>query len=96
MSTCISGSAPHKSDYSYTAGTIVATFLWVNIVRANVLITLVVNGEEERLAEEVIYLKKVLESFGAVAQIALKENDVSCVLMGQTYRMLAYNLPNVR
>ena len=41
-------------------------------------------------------LQNILTKVGAVVHIMEKENNISCVLMAQTARMLAYNLPMVR
>lgn len=93
MSTCMSASAPHKAHYSYQAGAVLATFLWVNLVNAKVIVTLV--AEETDDDDEIKYLQNVLTKMGAVVNIMKKEEDIGCVLMAQTARMLAFNLPMV-
>ena len=58
------------------------------------IVTLVVEEKDDE--EEVKFLKDILIKMGAVVHIMKKENDIGCVLMAQTARLLVYNLPMVR
>ena len=53
-------------------------------------------AEETDDDDEIKYLQNVLTKMGAVVNIMKKEEDIGCVLMAQTARMLAFNLPMVR
>ena len=75
------------------AGAVLATFLWVTLVRTNVIVTIIV--EEKDDGDAVEDLKNILTKVGAVVTIMEKEDDIGCVLMAQTARMLAFNLPMV-
>ena len=94
MSTCMSSAAPHKAQYSYQASAILSTFLWTQLVGARVILTLVL--EEENEDEEALHLQYVLEHLGARVHFMNKEENTSCVLMAQTARMLAYNYHMVK
>ena len=76
----------------------VATFLWVSLMKARVIVTLVVedDDDDDDDDDDVRVLQNILTKVGAVVHIMEKENNISCVLMAQTARMLAYNLPMVR
>ena len=51
--------------------------------------------EENDDQDDVMNLHNILTKLGAVVHIMEKEDDISCVLMAQTARMLAFNLPMV-
>ena len=53
-------------------------------------------AEETDDDDEIKYLQNVLTKMGAVVNIMKKEEDIGCVLMAQTARMLAFNLPMVK
>ena len=53
-------------------------------------------AEETDDDDEIKYLQNVLTKMGAVVNIMKKEENIGCVLMAQTARMLAFNLPMVK
>ena len=95
MSICISDhNAPHKSHYNYQAALILSSFLWRRIFQERVLVSLVT--EEKSNKESLESLKETLQMLDVDVIIVEKEEDISCVLMAQTSRILAYNYPKVR
>ena len=95
MSICISDhNAPHKSHYNYQAALILSSYLWRRIFQERVLVSLVT--EENSNKETLESLKETLHSLGVDVIIVEKEENISCVLMAQTSRILAYNYPEVR
>jgi len=63
-------------------------------MKARVIVTLVVEeGDDDD--DDVRVLQNILTKVGAVVHIMEKEDNITCVLMAQTARMLAYNLPMV-
>ena len=95
MSICISDhNAPHKAHYNYQAALILSSFLWRRIFRERVLVSLVT--EEKSNKESLESLKETLQMLDVDVIIVEKEEDISCVLMAQTSRILAYNYPEVR
>ena len=95
MSICISDhNAPHKSHYNYQAALILSSFLWRRIFQERVLVSLVT--EEKSNKESLESLKETLQMLDVDVIIVEKEEDISCVLMAQTSRILAYNYPEVR
>ena len=95
MSICISDhNAPHKAHYNYQAALILSSFLWRRIFQERVLVSLVT--EEKSNKESLESLKETLQMLDVDVIIVEKEEDISCVLMAQTSRILAYNYPEVR
>ena len=94
MSICVSDhNAPHKSHYNYQAALIISSYLWRRIFQERVLVSLVT--EENSNKETLESLKETLQMFGVDVIIVEKEANISCVLMAQTSRILAYNYPEV-
>ena len=93
MSICVSENAPHKAHYNYQAALVVSSFLWRNIFRARVLVTLVTERNHDRRSLESLY--KTLGIMGVEVIVLEQEENISCVLMAQTARILAYNHPEV-
>ena len=95
MSICASENAPHKTHYNYQAALVVSSFLWRKIFQARVLVSLIV--EKTRVDKSVLEsLEKTLEMIGVDVIILEQEENISCVLMAQTARILAYNYQEVR
>ena len=93
MSICVSENAPHKSHYNYQAALIVSSFLWRNTFDARVLVSLIVERNENKSVLD--SLVKTLEILGVDVIILEQEENVNCVLMAQTARILAYNYHEV-
>ena len=89
MSVCLSSIAPHKSSYSYQAAVILSTWLWRNIHGTNVIIHLIYQDDED--FQTVSEVKEAVTSAGAHVLVEKSETNISCVLMGQTARILSYN-----
>ena len=94
MSICASENAPHKTHYNYQAALVVSSFLWRKIFQARVLVSLIV--EKTRDDSVLESLEKTLEMIGVDVIILEQEENISCVLMAQTARILAYNYQEVR
>ena len=94
MSICASENAPHKTHYNYQAALVVSSFLWRKIFQARVLVSLIVEKNREHSVLE--SLEKTLEMIGVDVIILEQEENISCVLMAQTARILAYNYQEVR
>ena len=94
MSICVSENAPHKTHYNYQAALVVSSFLWRKIFQARVLVSLIVEKNRDHSVLE--SLEKTLEMIGVDVIILEQEENISCVLMAQTARILAYNYQEVR
>ena len=94
MSICASENAPHKTHYNYQAALVVSSFLWRKIFQARVLVSLIVEKNKDPSVLE--SLEKTLEMIGVDVIILEQEENISCVLMAQTARILAYNYQEVR
>ena len=94
MSICASENAPHKTHYNYQAALVVSSFLWRKIFQARVLVSLIVEKTRDHSVLE--SLEKTLEMIGVDVIILEQEENISCVLMAQTARILAYNYQEVR
>ena len=94
MSICASENAPHKTNYNYQAALVVSSFLWRKIFQARVLVSLIVEKNRDHSVLE--SLEKTLEMIGVDVIILEQEENISCVLMAQTARILAYNYQEVR
>ena len=94
MSICASENAPHKTHYNYQAALVVSSFLWRKIFQARVLVSLIVEKNRDHSVLE--SLEKTLEMIGVDVIILEQEENISCVLMAQTARILAYNYQEVR
>ena len=94
MSICASENAPHKTHYNYQAALVVSSFLWRKIFQARVLVSLIVEKNKDHSVLE--SLEKTLEMIGVDVIILEQEENISCVLMAQTARILAYNYQEVR
>ena len=94
MSICASENAPHKTHYNYQAALVVSSFLWRKIFQARVLVSLIVEKNRDHNVLE--SLEKTLEMIGVDVIILEQEENISCVLMAQTARILAYNYQEVR
>ena len=89
MSLCVSSTASHKSNYSYKAAVILSTYLWRTLFDRNVLVQLIYENDEDYWAAR--DLEGTLLILGADVLVTRSEVNISCVLMGQTARILAYN-----
>ena len=89
MSVCLSSIAPHKSLYSYQAAVILSSWLWRNIHGTNVIVHLIYQYEED--LKSISDLKNAVTSVGGHVLVMKSEANISCVLMGQTARILSYN-----
>lgn len=92
MSICVSENAPHKAHYNYQAALVVSSFLWRRVLQARVLVTLVMERNQSSSLES---LQETLQMLGVDVTVLEQEENISCVLMAQTARILAYNHPEV-
>ena len=93
MSACVSENAPHKTHYNYHAALILSSYLWRSIFQVRVLVSLVTENKSNKTIIQ--SLEKTLKIFGDDVIVLEKEENISCVLMAQTGRILAYNYPEV-
>ena len=93
MSLCVSSTASHKSDYNYQAAVILSTWIWRKIFNRQVIVQLIYENDDDK--DSVDDLQETLMFLDAEVRVLRKIDEVSCVLMGQTARILAYNYPGV-
>lgn len=89
LSLCVSSTASHKSNYSYKAAVVLSTYLWRTLYERNVLVQLIYENDLDYLNAR--DLEQALLMLGAHVVVRPSEVNISCVLMGQTARILAYN-----
>ena len=92
MSICVSENAPHKAHYNYQAALVVSSFLWRRVFQARVLVTLIMERNHSSSLES---LQETLQILGVDVTVLEQEENINCVLMAQTARILAYNHPEV-
>jgi len=88
LSTCLSTTVPHKAGYSFAASTVLATWLWTRLTSAKVLVTLITDDNRD---QEAVFLQGALSDLGAHVSLRQVETNISCVLMAQVARLLAFN-----